>query len=173
MKKNDPSQRRKFLKSAAATLVAASVPVTAATKGGRGGDDNVSGNQKSDVYLHGCAWNRDLPGVFGRACYTFEVRAKVGGTGVGTIRDDVYSEINSQIQINRVTRRGKTYTLEGEIVASRSPQMVGMDVVIAATSSGNGAGSAAITVSSRESADLVVIAIIAILIQVLTPAVHH
>lgn len=76
MERSNSNNRRNFLKSAAATLVAASVPVAAAAQKG---DDEASGNQQDPIYIHGCAWNRDLPGVFGQACFTFEVRAKVGG----------------------------------------------------------------------------------------------
>ncbi|MCC6328707.1 MAG: hypothetical protein IT174_09330 [Acidobacteria bacterium] len=169
MERSNSNNRRNFLKSAAATLVAASVPVAAAAQKG---DDEASGNQQDPIYIHGCAWNRDLPGVFGQACFTFEVRAKVGGTGVGTIRDDVYPEVNSQIQINSVTKSGKLYTFHGEIVASRSAELVGMCVTIEARSLRRGEGSATITVSSGEGENLVVIAIIAVLIGLLMPAVQ-
>ncbi len=91
---------------------------------------------------------------------------------MGTIRDDVYPEVNSQIQINSVTKSGKLYTFHGEIVASRSAELVGMCVTIEARSLRRGEGSATITVSSGEGENLVVIAIIAVLIGLLMPAVQ-
>lgn len=169
MKKNSTSDRRNFLKAAGATLAAASVPAMAAAQRGETAPES---NDPDPVYLYGCAWDRTLPGVFGQACFTFDIRAIVGGTGLGTIRDDVHPEVNSQIQINSVRKQGKRYTLLGEIVASRSPELVGMHVEIEARSTGNGEGSASITVSSEDQ-ELVVIAIIAILIGMLLPAVQR
>jgi hypothetical protein len=165
--KND---RRDFLKTGAAALVAASAPVMATAQHSEKGDD--SHNQPRPIYLNGCGWNRSLPGVFGQACFVFEARAEVGGTGVGTIRDDVYPEINSQFRIDSVTRQGRHYRLRGEIIASRSPELVGMLVTIDAESLGSGEGSASITVES-EGNNLVVIAIIAILIGLLVPSIQR
>lgn len=62
----------------------------------------------------------------------------MGGTGVGTFRDDVHPEINSQFQIHSATKRGNEYTFEGEIIASRDRSMVGMTVRIVAESLGMG-----------------------------------
>jgi len=158
--------RRDFLKTGAAALVAASVPVMAAAQQDKKVSDANNGPQP--IYLNGCAWNRNLPGVFGQACFVFEARAEVGGTGVGTIRDDVYPEINSQFRIDSVTRQGRHYTLGGEIIASQSPEFVGMLVTIDAESLGHSQGRASITVESEET-NLVVIAIIAILIALMVP----
>ena len=164
-KKND---RRDFLKTAGAALVAASIPAAAVAQLAE--KDNVNGNQQP-IYLNGCAWNRDLPGDLGRSCFSFDVRAVVGGTGVGTIRDDVFSNANSQFAINSVSRHGKTFTLLGEIIASRDPGMIGHQVRIVAESTGEGIGKTAITIESPDD-NLVVIAIIAVLMALLLPAVQ-
>jgi hypothetical protein len=180
MKKANVSDRRSILKAAGAGLVAAAVPsmtttATGADRATAGEDASGEGEKPSHhpkpVYLYGCGWNRDLPGVFGEVCLTFEMRAELNGTGVGTFGDDVHPEINSQFQINSATRHGHTYTFEGEIISSRDPSLVGMDVRIVAEKKGNGIGSASITVGSN-SQELVVIAIIAILIGLLLPAVQ-
>jgi hypothetical protein len=169
----DVSDRRNFLKVAGAGLVAASVPsiASAAAAGAqtKGGDD--PGSRSGPVYMYGCGWNRALPGAFGEACISFDARADLGGTGVGAFRDDVNPELNSQFQINSATRQGNEYTFEGVIIASRRRDLIGMQVRIVAESLGDGRGRATITVESGET-NLVVIAIIAILIGLLLPAVQ-
>jgi len=161
MKKVDTSNRRNFLKATGVALAAASVPSIAAA---------MPDSTERNVYLQGCGWNHQLPGVFGQVCLTLDVRAQLGGTGVGTFRDDVHQEINSQFQIHAATRRGDVYTLQGEVVSSRDPDLVGKAVRIVAEADGDRA-TGTITVGPT-SQPLVVIAIIAILIGLLVPAVQ-
>lgn len=165
--------RRNFLKVAGAGLVAASVPsiASAAADGTQTKRGDDPGSRSGPVYMYGCGWNRALPGAFGEACISFDARADLGGTGVGTFRDDVNPELNSQFQINSATRQGNEYTFEGVIIASRRRDLIGMQVRIVAESLGDGRGRATITVDSGET-NLVVIAIIAILIGLLLPAVQ-
>jgi hypothetical protein len=157
--KVDTNKRRNFLKAGGAALVAASVPsvATAATQ-----------PTESQVYLQGCGWNHQLPGVFGQVCLTIDVRAQLGGTGLGTFRDDVHPEINSQFQIDSATRRAGVYTLTGGIVSSRDPDLVGQAVRIVVEADGDRA-TGTFTVGPT-SQPLVVIAIIAVLIALLVPA---
>lgn len=170
-RKTDVNDRRSFLRVAGAGLVAASLPNTAgAMTDTQKADDEPSHDKSRPIYLHGCGWNRALPGVFGEVCLAFDIRAELGGTGVGTLRDDVHPEVNSQVQINSVTRHRDEYTLEGEIIAARDPANVGRPINIVAQSLGDGKGSATITIGTVEaSPNLVVIAIIAILIAMLVP----
>ena len=121
--------------------------------------------------MHGCGWNRELAGLFGELCLRFEARAVLNGTGVGTFGDDVHPEINSQFEILSARKQGHEYILEGRIISSRDPSLVGMDVEIVSRKTGDGTGKATITVGSKEQ-DLVVIAIIAILIGLLVPAIQ-
>jgi hypothetical protein len=176
------SSRRSVLKAAGAGLVAAAIPSVAAgalrgaqTPGedalAQAPGEEMPNNGPKPVYLSGCGWNHDLPGVFGEVCLTFDMRAELGGTGVGTFRDDVHPEVNSQFQVTRATHHGKVYTFEGEVIASRDPALVGLPVTIVAEKTGDGKGKASITVGNEEQ-DLVVIAIIAILISLLLPAVQ-
>lgn len=165
-KKSDVNDRRSFLKLSGAALAAASIPTvaTGAPTGAQKGDDGQSPDRSSPIYLHGCGWNRALPGVFGQVCLAFDIRAELGGTGVGTLRDDVYPEVNSQIQINSATKHGDEYTLDGEIITSRDPANIGRPVTIVAQSIGDGKGSAVITIGTvASSPNLVVNAIIAVL----------
>ncbi len=172
MKKENTTNRRSFLKAGGAMLAAATLSATAQAQT----DETEAANSNNDpqpIYLHGCAWNRGLSGIYGQACFTFDVRADVPtGIGLGTIRDDVHPQVNSQFQINSVQRRGKQYTLRGVIVASRSPELIGMRVNIVADSLDDNLGKASITIES-ENTELVVIAIIAILIGMLVPKIQR
>ncbi len=169
MKSAKAGSRRDLLKAAGAGLVAAAAPAVVAAERDEGGDERVHADKP--VYLWGCGWNRELPGVFGEVCLAFEMRALLNGTGVGTFRDDVHPEVNSQWRVDRATRHGNTYTFEGEVTSSRDAALVGQPVKIVAKKTGNGQASASITVGSEEK-DLVVIAIIAVLIGLLLPAVQ-
>ena len=168
--KND---RRNFLKTAGASLVAAaSLPLAAAAqKMPDESDEKAEISRSQPVYLSGCGWNRSLPGVYGLACFAFDVRAEVGGTGVGTMRDDVYQEVNSQFAVRSVTRRGSIYVFEGAITASRTADLIGKRVTITAEYKGNGTALCSIYIESDE-ANLVVIAIIACLMAMLMPAIQ-
>ena len=174
MKKNSTKtanrkDRRNFLKAGSAGLLAASVPslANAALTSGQIKDGQPADRAQRNVALSGVGWNRALPGRLGQACLTFDLRAEVGGTGLGTFRDDVYPELNSQFQINSVTNQGKQYTFEGEIIASRDPGMVGMLVTIDAEGVSDGTARATVTFARPD--NLVVIAIIAILVGMLLP----
>lgn len=79
-KKADVNDRRSFLKVAGAGLAAASLPTAAAgaLTGAQKGDDGPSPDRSRPIYLHGCGWNRALPGVFGEVCLAFDIRAELG-----------------------------------------------------------------------------------------------
>ncbi len=165
MKNQVRNSRRTFLKATAASLVAASMPAAAAAQG------FDADAQSKAVYLYGAGWNRDLEGILGQAYFRFNMRAQLDGTGFGTISDDLHTELNSQFKVDTATQNGEDYIFEGPIVASRTPEMVGLRVKIVAQSTGDGFGAASFTVESKEDS-LVVIAIIAVLIGLLLPAVQ-
>ena len=174
----DVTDRRNFLKVGGATLASAALiassghPAMAGALQDKPIDTEGDANSRDrSVFMYGCGWNRAMPGVFGEVCLTFDARAELGGTGVGTFHDDVHPEINSQFQINSATRNGDEYTFEGVITASRTRNMIGMQVVMVAESLGNGRGRATITIERPET-NLVVIAIIAVLMGLLLPAVQ-
>ena len=174
MKEVDTRNRRNFLKVAGAGLVAASVPsIAAAALQNKQTDGEGPNSRPKPVYLYGCGWNRALPGIFGQVCLAFEMRAELEGTGVGTFHDDVYPEVNSQFQIHSATKHGDVYTFEGEIIAARDPANLGRPVTIVAEVSDEGDASATITLGTLATGPkLVVIAIIAVLIALLVPAVQ-
>jgi hypothetical protein len=172
MKKENTTNRRNFLKAGGAMLAAAALPASVLAQKDET-EATTPNTNPQPIYLHGCAWNRSLPGIYGQACFSFEVRADIQtGAGLGTIRDDVHPQVNSQFQINSVQQRGKQYTLQGVIVASRSSELIGMRVSIIAESLDDNQGKASITIES-EGNNLVVIAIIAILIGMVVPKIQR
>jgi hypothetical protein len=157
MKDMNNNNRRNFLKAGGAALVAASASSVAVA---------APDDAQKAIYLHGMAWNRDLPGLFGELLLTFDVKVQLGKTGFGTFADDVHPEINSHFSINSVTRQGDVYTMAGEIIASRDPGNVGLPITIVAHADGEKT-TATITMGNyvfTGAGLLVVIAIIAILI---------
>ena len=157
MKDRDVSDRRNFLKAGGAALVAASASSVAMADH----DDTPKA-----VYLHGMAWNRDLPGLLGELLLTFDIKVQLGKTGFGTFADDVHPEFNSHFSIDSVKRHGDVYTMNGAIIASRDPASVGTPITIVAEADGEKTV-ATITMGSntfRGAGLLVVIAIIAVLI---------
>ena len=104
---------------------------------------------------------------------TFDLAVRLGGTGLGTFGDDVNPEFNSHFKINSTARRGNVYTFEGEVTAARDAALVGQPVRIVAEVEGATTG-VEITLGTYtfKGAGLVVIAIIAILIGLLLPAVQ-
>lgn len=158
MKEIHQNHRRDFLKAGGAALVGAS-----AASAALGAPDD---SQKA-IYLHGMAWNRDLPGLFGELLLTFDIKVQPGRTGFGTFSDDVNPEFNSHFSIDSVKRHGDVYTMTGEVIASRDPASVGTPVTIVAEVEGEKTA-LQITLGSqtfRGAGLLVVIAIIAILIS--------
>ena len=157
MKEMDVSDRRNFLKAGSAALLAASAASVA------------MGEQEDEpkaIYLHGMAWNRNLPGLFGELLLTFDIKVQSGKTGFGTFADDVHPEVNSHFSINSVTKQGDVYTMLGEVISSRDPANIGLPIRVVAQADGEKT-IATITMGNytfRGAGLLVVIAIIAILI---------
>lgn len=158
----DSSDRRNFLKTGTAALVAASIPSVAAA---------TPNDTQQVFYAHGMAWNPELPGIFAQLRLTFDIAIRLGGTGLGTFGDDVHPEFNSHFKINSTAKQGNVHTFEGEVIEARDPAMIGMPVTIVAEVEGSTTG-VTITLGTHtfKGAGLVVIAIIAILIGLLLPA---
>jgi len=111
-----------------------------------------------------------LPELLGELRLTFDFAIRLGGTGLGTLGDDVHPEFNSHFVINSTAKHGNVHTFEGEVVAARDRSMIGMPITIVAEVEGSATG---VTIKLGENtfrgAGLVVIAIIAILIGLLLP----
>jgi hypothetical protein len=144
--------------------------------------DNDRGHDEDDadvLYGHGMVWNRELPGVAGDLKLSFDLRVNLEtGAGFGTANDPIHPDWNVHFAINSVQqenlRKGdKRYTMIGVVTRANNPDNVGLPVRILAETRGD---TTAIAIALGEmafgGAGLVVIAIIAILIGMLLPAVQ-
>jgi hypothetical protein len=130
------------------------------------------------LYGHGMVWNRDLPGLAGRLNLAFDLRVNLRtGTGAGSAGDPAYPGEGFHFAIERTRRervRGESrFVMEGSVTDAVNPGLVGTPVRIAAQTQGD---TTAIVIRVGDAiytgAGLVVIAIIAILIGLLLPAVQ-
>jgi hypothetical protein len=131
------------------------------------------------LYGHGLVWNRALPGVAGELRLGFDLRVNMDtGEGFGTAEDPVHPDWNLHFSITstEVQKRPKgetRYTMKGVVTSAVNPANVGLPVRILAETSGDTTAIAiALGDMAFAGAGLVVIAIIAILIGLLLPAVQ-
>ena len=163
--------RRNFVAATAGALLAAN-GLSAAAEAREDTDGQV-------LYGHGLVWNRDLPGVAGDVKLSFALRVNLDtGAGFGTAHDPVHPDWNIHFAINSTEqekrRGGETrYAMKGVVTRANTPTDVGLPVRILAETSGD-TTAVAIALGDRvfAGAGLVVIAIIAVLIALLIPAVQ-
>jgi len=169
--------RRKYLTAGSALLAASVLPALADEdrERERGRDE-----KDADVlYGHGTVWNRDLPGVAAELNLSFDLRVNLEtGTGSGSAHDPVHPDWNIHFAINSAQRQrlrhGESrYTMTGVVIRANDPDNVGLPVKILAETRGD---TTAVAIALGElafaGAGLVVIAIIAVLIGLLLPAVQ-
>src|ERR1051326_8420202 len=166
--------RRNYLAGAAtgaAMLAASALSLPAGADEGKDDGDTL--------YGHGMVWNRDLPGTLGDLRLSFDLRVNMEtGVGFGTAEDPVHPDWNSHFAITAITQEKRPkgerrYTMVGEITTATNPDNVGQPVRIIAETVGD-TTAIAIRIGDHAfgGAGLVVIAIIAILIGLLVPAVQ-
>ena len=165
--------RRKYLTAGGALLAASVLPTLPDN------DHNHDGNDADVFYGHGMVWNRDLPGVAGDLKLSFDLRVNLEtGAGFGTADDPVHPDWNIHFAIIatglKKLRNGETrYTMWGVVTRANNPANVGLPVRILAETTGD---TTAVTIALGDlvfaGAGLVVIAIIAVLIALLVPAVQ-
>ena len=168
--------RRMQLAAMGGSLLAASPMVAAAMA--RNDVDAEDG--KADVlYGHGMVWNRDLPGLAGALNLGFDLRVNLEtGVGSGSANDPVHPEWNLHFAIHSLEQeplrqRETRYTLRGLVTEANSPGLVGLPVRIIAQTRGDATAIAiALGDLAFGGAGLVVIAIIAVMISLLIPAVQ-
>lgn len=165
--------RRDHLAAMGAFLAASSLPTSVnADNGQDDGDAEV-------LYGHGLVWNRNLPGITGDLRLAFDLRVNLKtGVGLGTAGDPVNPDWNIHFAIDSAEatrlRKGETrYRMEGVVTHANNPASVGLPVRILAETRGD-ATAVAIKIGDLAfaGAGLVVIAIIAVLIALLLPAVQ-
>lgn len=164
--------RRNYLAAAGGALMAAGALALP--------DEAEAQDQDAEtLYGHGMVWNRDLPGVAGDLKMSFDLRVNLEtGQGFGTAEDPIHPDWNIHYAIQSVekTRRPRgenRFIMKGVVTRANNPANVGLPVVIAAETSGD---ATAVVIRMGDmifsGAGLVVIAIIAILIGLLLPAVQ-
>ena len=166
--------RRKYLTAAGSALLASSVLPTLANNG-----RDADKNDADALYGHGMVWNRDLPGVAGDLKLSFDLRVNLEtGAGFGTADDPIHPDWNLHFAIHSTQQEklsgGETrYTMTGAVISANNPANVGLPIKILAETRGDTTAIAiAIGNLAFAGAGLVVIAIIAILIGLLLPAVQ-
>jgi hypothetical protein len=170
--------RRNHLASMGNALLAAAALPTVATAQEHGAarrdDDDAE-----ILYGHGQVWNRALPGMAAEVKLAFDLRVNLEtGAGFGTAHDPVFSDWNVHFSIESAERtrlrRGETqFALKGVVTQANGAFAVGQPVRILAQTSGDTTALAiAIGDYTFAGAGLVVIAIIAVLIALLVPAVQ-
>ncbi len=169
--------RRSCLATTGAALLAATALPAVATAAGM---ESASHPDDAEIlYGHGTVWNRELPGEAGELNLSFDLRVNLQtGTGSGSAHDPVFPEWNIHYAISSATKtrvhgREHRYTMFGVVTHAASPDMIGLPVKILAETRGDTTAIAiAIGEDAFAGAGLVVIAIIAILIGLLLPAVQ-
>lgn len=169
--------RRNYLAAAGALLAGTALPALADNDRDRRGRDND--NDADVLYGHGMVWNRDLPGVDGDLKLSFDLRVNLEtGAGFGTAHDPIHPDANVHFSIDsteqKKLRGGETrYSLFGTVTRANNPASVGLPVrILAETRGPTTAIAIAIGNKAFAGAGLVVIAIIAVLIGLLLPAVQ-
>jgi hypothetical protein len=166
--------RRDHLTAIGGALVAgAALPSAVSAQRGHDEDD------AEVLYGHGQVWNRDLPGVAGEVKLSFDLRVNLEtGAGFGTAHDPVHPDWNVHFAITATDRmrvRGgeMQYMMRGAVTDANNPASVGLPVRILAQTRGD-TTAIAIAIGDQvfRGAGLVVIAIIAILISLLVPAIQ-
>ena len=131
------------------------------------------------LYGHGMVWNRALAGAARELKLAFDLRVNLEtGTGLGTAQDPVFPDWNVHFSIDSAERTrihgGEShYMLKGVVTQANGGFNVGQPVRILAQTRGDTTAIAiAIGDLAFAGAGLVVIAIIAVLIGLLLPAVQ-
>ncbi len=170
--------RRNYLAAGGALLAGSVLPALAEKDRDKDHDDYREGDADT-LYGHGMVWNRELPGIAGDLKLSFDLRVSLEtGTGFGTANDPVHPEWNVHFEITKLQRKklpnGETrYTMVGAVTRANNPSSVGLPVrIIAETRNDITAIAIAIGELAFGGSGLVVIAIIAVLIALLVPAVQ-
>jgi hypothetical protein len=168
--------RRNHLTAMGSALLAASPLVTTVNAADR---RHGSDSDAEVLYGHGQVWNRDLPGIAGELKLAFDLRVNLEtGVGFGAAHDPVHPDWNVHFSIEsaertRLRRGEQQFMLKGVVTHSNGGFNVGEPVRILAQTQGD-TTALAIGIGDQVfgGAGLVVIAIIAILIGLLVPAIQ-
>lgn len=133
MNNDNKNDRRNFLRTAGAALVAAALPVAAAAQKSDARPGGSTNNMKQMVLFAGGSEPLDnLPGVFGQACFQFQMHANLDGSGgFGTISDPVFTSVNSHVEIHSGRYDlNDMYVFQGTVRHSQSAELMGKTVLV-------------------------------------------
>ena len=161
--------------AAMGTALLAATPLSAGAEPADGRNDGDA----EVLYGHGMVWNRALPGQAGELRLSFDLRVNLEtGAGFGTAHDPLVPDAGVHFSIDAAERtrlrKGESqFVLRGRVTHSNGAFSVGEPVKILAQTVGDTTAIAiAIGDQAFAGAGLVVIAIIAVLIGLLLPAVQ-
>jgi len=141
-------------------------------------DNDHDKDDGDTLYGHGLVWNRDLPGAAGELRLAFDMRVNLQtGQGFGTAGDPLFPDSSLHFAISSIeskpVKNETQFTLIGVVTQAANRANIGLPVRILAQTQGDTTAVAiAIGDQAFAGAGLVVIAIIAILIGLLLPAVQ-
>lgn len=171
------SRRSCLAATGAAMLAAGALPSIATAMGPSAG--SADADDAEIFYGHGMVWNRDLPGVLGNLNLSIDLRANLKtGLGSGSLHDPLHPDWNLHFSITsaeekRVRGGNSRFVLKGVVTDANNPELIGQQMRMLAETRGD---TTALAIRIGEiafgGAGLVVIAIIAILIALLVPAVQ-
>lgn len=130
--------------------------------------------QQEEQYVMGLVADPTAPGAAGELAFNVYASVTGDGTGYGTITDPVHPSYSSDLRFLARQRIGNQYRWQGVITRSNDPSLVGQPFVLSATVHGDSASPLQLELQGHtyRGRGLVVIAIIAILIGLLIPAVQ-
>jgi hypothetical protein len=144
-----------------------------------GADAEARDRHGDTLYGHGMVWNRDLPGEAGEVKLSFDLRVNLEtGKGFGTAGDPVHPDWSIHFAIESIETEKRPggenrFTMKGVVTDAVNAANIGLPFAIVAETVGD---TTAIAIKLGDlvfgGAGLVVIAIIAILIGLLLPAVQ-
>lgn len=130
--------------------------------------------QQEDQFITGLVASPGAPGPTGELAFNVYASVTDDGTGYGTLSDPVHPSYASDLRFLARHRNGSQYRWEGVVQRSNDPSLVGQPFVLSATVHGDSASPLELELQGHtyRGRGLVVIAVIAVLISLLTPAVQ-
>ena len=120
---NGDTERRRFLKLAAAALLAGAALPQAAQAA-------VTMQNTGFKYTGGVVFNTELPGAAGKLILNVYLAVDPDGTGLGTLSDVLHPGVNSHLAITRTAKQGNQLRFEGVVLASNTMAREGRPFVV-------------------------------------------
>jgi hypothetical protein len=138
---------------------------------------DATGNDRDDDehVVMGLVANPRLSGPRGGLILNVAAHVAADGTGFGTLTDPLHPEVQSDLELHTTRRHGDQVRWEGRVVRSKDATLVGQPFLLSATVDGASAAPLDLVLGGEtySGRGLVVIAIIAVLIGLLLPAVQR